>query len=238
MTDLRIEEEFRNLERNAKDIGMKINKKKTQLLVVSPPNGCLMRAELAIGGGETIKSQETLKLVGFTFGRRPGVRDHVDSIGDRFWQKVWMLHHLRRAGFRGQHLYRLYCCYLRTIVEFCSVVYHSLLTKGQEEYLEGLHRNAVRICFGFEAPVDETMTKNGIKTLRARRLRRCNSFIQKATRNPRFQRRWFPLREAGPQWLRNRRAIREERAMMWRRFNSPLSFIRRRANELGIMPEY
>ena len=225
---------FVDLERRAEEIGMKINKKKTQLLIISPRNGCATGASMPMGDNEVVQSQDEMKLVGFTFGDTPGVSKHVEQIRDKFRRKVWMLYHLRKAGFRDYQLYRLYCCYVRTVVEYCSVVYHSLLNKGQEEDLERLHRHAVRICYGSNTDAAVTMTLHGIETLKARRERRCDKFILKAAANPRFRAAWFQRRPESGHHLRRRRNIMEPRAATLRRFNSPLSYIRRRANQLGI----
>lgn len=83
-----------------------------------------------------------------------------------------MLYNLRKASFWGVTIYRLYCCYLWSVMEYCSVVYHSLLTLEQENTLEKLHRLAIRICYGFHKPTEETMAEEGIEELKARRLRR------------------------------------------------------------------
>ena len=71
-----------------------------------------------------------MKLVGFTFGNRPGAGEHVKAIEDKVQSKIWMLYKLRNAGFKGDNLFKLYCCYLRSIIEYCSVVYHPMLTGG------------------------------------------------------------------------------------------------------------
>lgn len=55
---------------------MKINAKKTQLLVISPPNGCKATASIRAGSVE-IQSVSKLKLVGFTLESDPGVGEHV-----------------------------------------------------------------------------------------------------------------------------------------------------------------
>ena len=225
---------FGDLEKRASDIGMKINKKKTQLLVISPPNGCNTDATMPVAGADAVQSQKEMRLVGFLFGDTPGVGRHVEYIRNRFSSKVWMLYHLRRAGFRDGQLFRLYCCYVRTIIEYCSVVYHSLLNKGQEEDLERLHRHAVRVCYGTDGPVGEMMQSLGIETLRARRERRCDKFILKAASNPSFGAKWFQRRPQSGHNLRRRREIVEPRASTNRRFNSPLAFIQRRANQLGV----
>lgn len=54
------------------------------------------------GEGTVIDSVDLLCLVGFIFGDRPGVREHVQALGDRYERKKWMLYHLRDAGFTLQ----------------------------------------------------------------------------------------------------------------------------------------
>ena len=231
--DLQLGRDFENLSGKAEDIGMKINTKKTQLLVISPMNGCDTSAEFTTSTGERVESIPTLKLVGFTFGAKPGAGAHVEAIAEQYQKKKWMLYHLRDAGFKGKQLFCLYCCYVRSGIEYCSVVYHSLLNGLQGERLERLQRHAVRVCFGYDTPVEETMEAQAIQSLKERRVRRCDKFITKAMRSDRFGGKWFPVRGAITWDLRQRRNIQEMAARTVRRFNSPLAFLRRRANEMG-----
>lgn len=231
LSDPVLERAFCDLEVGADAIGMKINKKKTQLLAISPNNGCSTEI-----GDEEVTSQTEMELVGFTFGNTPNVGSHVAQIRDRFRVRIWMLYHLRRAGFRDRKLYRLYCCYLRTVIEYCSVVYHSLLTKGQAEELERIHRQAIRICYGNNDEVCQVMPQEEIETLHARQLRRCDGFIRKAAVNPTFKSKSFQASPMSGHWLRQRRRVFKPRAGTVRMFNSPLSYMRRRANQLGIGP--
>ena len=108
-----------------------------------------------------------------------------------------MLYHLRSVGLRGRQLYRLHCCYVMSWIEYCSAVYHAMLNKGQEEQLESIQRHALRICFGINLPIEELMAENGVETLKARRMRRCDAFTRKAWASPRFGPKWFPPRENG-----------------------------------------
>ena len=114
-----------------------------------------------------------------------------------------MPYHLRDSGFKGRQLFRLYCCYIRSIIEYCSVAYHALLSRGQEEHLERLQRHAIRLCFGHVRPVEDIMSKECIESLRDRRLRRADAFIRKSVANPRFGPRRFPARGDVPWGLRH-----------------------------------
>ena len=234
MSGLSLKEDFETLNGRAEDIGMKINAKKTQLLVISPPNGYVHSASIE-SGSAVVHSVERLKLVGFTLGNRPDAGEHVRAIEDKIRRKVWMLFKLRSAGIRGVLLYKLYCCYLRSIIEYCSVVYHSMLTGRQAWDLERLQRLAVRVCFGTDDETDVIMAANAIDTLEERRARRCDAFLRKAFFHPRFGTEWFPQRSDVRMTLRERRMVEETRATSNRRFNSPLAFLKRRANDLGLV---
>ena len=85
--------DFTRLSDRAEDIGMKINAKKTQLLVVSPPNGCTTTASFRTGDGVDVASVDMMKLVGFTFGSDPGVSAYVEAMINKFKNKIWMLYH-------------------------------------------------------------------------------------------------------------------------------------------------
>ena len=76
--NLALEADFDCLAGRAEEIGMKINAKKTQLLVISPQNGCITINPG--GGGELIQSVERMKLVGFTFGDSPSAGPHVEAL--------------------------------------------------------------------------------------------------------------------------------------------------------------
>ena len=175
-----------------------------------------------------------MKLVGFTFGSDPGAGAHVESIEEQYKRRKWMLYHLMEAGIRGRQLYRLYCCYIRSLIEYCSPVYHALLNGGQEQQLERLQRHAVRVCFGCRVPVEESMRANSIETLKERRVKRCDAFITRARNNPRFSQDWFPRREEIPWELRRRRDFQETQASTLRRHNSPLAYMRRRLNKIEL----
>ena len=78
------------------------------------------------------------------------------------------------------------------------------------------------------------MAEEGIEELRARRLRRRDAFLKKALASPQFGASWFPPREVRT-GLRRPRQIMESRSSTWRRFNSPLEGLRRRANKLDLI---
>ena len=88
----------------AAEIGMKVNCQKTQLLLISPPNGFNNNAYISIQG-QKISSGQKLKLLGFVFGNEPNVSEHVAEIKLKFRTRFWSLIHLRNSGFKGDELF-------------------------------------------------------------------------------------------------------------------------------------
>ena len=85
------------------EIGMKINTSKTQLMVISPPNGCNSSAIIKVRGA-VVESATAMKLIGFHFGESPGAEAHAVQLRNKFRRKIWIIYHLREAGLKG-HLY-------------------------------------------------------------------------------------------------------------------------------------
>ena len=67
----------------ATEIGMRVNGKKTQLLLISPPNGYEDTAFITMQA-DKITSTKKLKLLGFVFGSEPNVKEHVEEIKKKF----------------------------------------------------------------------------------------------------------------------------------------------------------
>lgn len=152
----------------------------------------------------------------------------------RFRTRVWLLHHLREAGIKEDKLFSLFCVYIRAILEYCSPVFHPMLSVGQAHKLERLQRHTARICYGPQQSISTLINAKGIQTLAERRIARTDRFIAKTCTDPRFGPKWFTRRPQDQYGLRNRRTFEETPAKTTRLFNSPLHFFARRANELGL----
>ena len=216
----------------AEEIGMKVNGKKTQLLMISPPNGYVNSSFINIQG-QRIKSINEMKLLGFVFGSEPNVSAHVESIKKKFKSRFWSLIHLKRSGISGDDLFKLFNVFIRPVIEFCSVIYHPLLTKKQSSTLERMQRQATRLAYGWDISYQDICAIKGITTLEERRTNYIDCFVRKTLQNPRFSNSWFPLRDRDQHNIRDRKIYQETRSRTQRYYNSPLSFLRRRANYLN-----
>ena len=128
-------------------------------------------------------------------------------------------------------LVEIYKSSLRPILEFCSVVYHSMVLKEQCEALERLQRWVLRVIYGFEVTMEECFEKSRLETLECSRLKRIR-FAVKAATDENFLKKWFPTWENEHEInLRHKKKYIEFGAKTNRLYNSLLHYMRRLLNE-------
>ena len=95
-----------------------------------------------------------------------------------------------------------------------------------------MRKQAAKLAYGFNIDYHSLCQLKGIESLKTRREKYIDRFVMKSMSNTRFNDDWFPLRDQGQMEIRNRRNIAETRARTARYYNSPLAYMRRRANDL------
>ena len=86
---------------------MKINKEKTQLLCVSDLRQSNINAHI-VAEETKIESLDRMKILGFIFGKDPGVSEHINYIVSKFNRSLWILIHLKRAGIADSVLLEVF----------------------------------------------------------------------------------------------------------------------------------
>ena len=95
-----------------------------------------------------------------------------------------------------------------------------------------MQMQAVKLAYGYNRSYADLCQAHGIELLKKRREDRVDKFVTKTLKNEKYKERWFQERNyEGPE-IRNVRSIVETRARTMRYYNSPLAYMRRRANEL------
>lgn len=218
---------FRSISSRAEDKGMVVNSLKTQLLVVSDALNYTPRAYILDRDQNRIDCKDSMKVLGFTFGKKPTMHLHVDTIVKKIRRNYWKLRLLKKFGFNEEELVKTYKSHILPGADYLDVVYHSSLTDEMDERLEQAQVGALRAIFGYKLSARKLREKAVVTTLRNRRVAHCDKFAAKCVTSPRFS-HWFPLREArtgrtGEKYL-------EYYARCDRLKNSPIFFMRRRLN--------
>ena len=126
---------------------MKVNALKTQMLCVSDALGSTSEAFIVDSAGNEIRSGGGIKMLGFHLGQRPTVSVHVEALRRRFRQRAWILNHLKHSGFNKEELARVYRVIVRPVADYMAVVYHSMLSDREDEIIERLQSQALKIIY-------------------------------------------------------------------------------------------
>ena len=209
--------------------GMKVNSSKTNALLISELKSYVPEAFFFDSAGQKIKTKEHLKVLGVHFSSTPDMQAQVKDIRRKFNSRMWVLRHLAHRGFTAEDLLAVYKSTLLPCHDYCSVVYHSSLTKYQSDQLERLQAQALKCIYGYQYSYRELLLMTNLKTLRDRREDRCTKFAVKSLNNPALA-GWFPTNNN--RTGRHGKTYQEFFARPSRLQNSPLFDLRRRLNNL------
>ena len=174
-------------------------------------------AEFYTEKGEKLTTTDELKILGFRFGSRPNCTAHVDGIKRSFRGRYWLLIHLKQHHFSEEELLTAYKSMIRPLAEYCSVVFHSMLTDQQDEQIERLQSTALRYIYGYGPSYTAMREMSGLTTLRNRKVAACDKFARACAASPRFG-DWFS--EARATRTRHKAPYLEQYAKCERLFNS------------------
>ena len=121
---------------------------------------------------------------------------------------------------------------VRPVAEYCSVVFHPLITASDSHELERIQIQALKGIFGFQISYANLLIKSGLDRLDHRREARFVKFAEKASEDKRFA-SWFPLRlYRGSMATRKNEKYKVYKSTTERYLNSPLNAMRKKLNEL------
>ena len=186
---------YRHVTKKAVGRGMKINSSKTKLLCISDALSYSPEAEIRDLNGSLLVTTpgDCLKMLGFHFSSKPNVTKHIEVLKKRFRSRLWILIHLKNAGFNREELVRVYKVVLRPVHDYLCTVYHSMMTDAQDEEVERLQAHALKYIFGWKQSYVQLRALADVETLRARRIALSDKFAQKCLGSTRFS-KWFPLK--------------------------------------------
>ena len=175
--------------------------------------------------GERICSESKLKICGFNFEERPDATEHFKAMKLSFNKRVWSIRHLKRAGFKGADLLKLYESLVRPVLDFCVPAYHSLLSAEQSGELEKMQSRVLKL-------INDGGDNFEIESLQERRKRLIDKFALKIANSPLFSERWLKIKNRNNYGTRKEEKYEIKRAKTRRMQRNPLNYITMRLNEL------
>ena len=141
------------------------------------------------------------KVLGVWVGEDPSCWErNTREIVKRTYANMSMPTKLKYAGLSRKKLINIYCLFIRSSAEYCSVVWHANLTQAQTNTIERLQVVSLKIILGRDCPIKEdghfdyveAMIICQLEPLFLRRQRRMLDFGKKCLKHKSLN-RLFPL---------------------------------------------
>ena len=166
---------------------MLVNPAKIQLLCISPAINRDVSSYISLDQGGKIESCDEIIVLGFKFWKRPTVAAHVDFIKTKMRTRSWIVRHLKQAGIPAKDILTVFSSSIRSVIEYASPAYHSLLFGCQSEDLEKMQRRALKVAYGYRTSYSRALELSGLSRLDAQRGDIFHRFSRKVQANSAFK---------------------------------------------------
>ena len=175
---------------------MKVNVDKTNYMIFS-------RAKVDFGTRlmyNNVKLDRVMetKIVGVWLQSDMKWGKNTRELARKAYSRVSMLTKLKYVGVSIEDLIDIYVLFIRSVIEYCAVVWHSSLTIELARSLEMVQKTCLRVILGESyVSYSAALEMCSLDTLFSRREDRCLSFALKCLKHPDLRRK-FPLNKNNP----------------------------------------
>ena len=204
---------------------LKLNPSKCQAIQVcfskTPPNLIDLRI-----GTDSIPYVSEAKVLGLWLQSDLKWSVHIQKLLEKANKKMFLLRTLKRFGFGPSELSAVYTGYIRPVLEYADVIWHSGLTRIHSDEIESIQRRACKTILGHHsASYDDNLKVCNLETLEDRRLTHCIQFAQTLSNNSRTCSLLPPTRfEQHRRQLRKSQKLSQIRCRTTRFKKSPIPF--------------
>ena len=141
--DTRVQEHLNFVQNWTKNNLMKINSSKSNYQVFSRSKENFA-TRLTINN-EKIDRKSIVKILGVWLTEDAGCWEkNVSEICKKAYGRISMLTKLKYAGVTIEDLIEIYCLFVRSCAEYCSVVFHSSMTQEQSKKIENIQKTSLK----------------------------------------------------------------------------------------------
>ena len=122
--------------------------------------------------------------------------------------------------------------YIRSVAEYCAVVFHASLTLEESQKLEMIQKTCLKVILGdMFVSYTAALEMCGLQTLAERRKKRCLDFALKCAKHPKME-KLFPLKkEKSTHYLRQKEIFEVNFASTTSYKNSAVPYCQRLLNQ-------
>ena len=128
----------------------------------------------------------------------------------------------------------MYKLFIRSIAEYCSVLYHSSITQAQSDKIETIQKTSLNVILADNyVSYEAALEMCNIQTLKARREKRCLDFALKCLKHPQ-NKLIFPVNDKKSSYnnvLRKTEPFKVNFASTQQYMNSTIPYCQRKLNQ-------
>ena len=172
---------------------MKINESKTSYMIFTRAKADFV-TRLHVDNSKLDQMHET-KICGVWLTEDLKWEKNTREITKKAFARMSILTKLKYVGVPSEDLVDIYVLMIRSLTEYCSVVWHSRLTVEQTNKLERIQKICLKVILGDSyTRYSEALDMCSLVSLHQRREDRCLSFARKCLQHP-LNKRLFPLNQ-------------------------------------------
>ena len=225
----RVFQALQDTENYAKENNMKINYKKTKLMIFNPSRTKDFCPKFSFNDNE-LEIVEQTKLLGLIVRSDLSWTTNTEYMVKRANKKLWCLKRLKNLGAKTKDLLEVYFKQIRSLLEYSVAVWHPNLTKLDSRKIERVQKSALSIILGQKYDsYKSALLELNLETLFTRRIKLCKNFAIKAQKHPKFT-KWFKSNNKMSVTRKKRQQFCEVYYRTERFKRSPISYLTRTLN--------
>ena len=162
---------------------MALNKSKTKFMVINFTKKFQFNTRITLDG-VSLEEVNECKLLGKTVNNQLTWHQNTESMIKKANTRMLILHKLYEFNLPADEMVNIYILFIRSIVEYCCVVWHNSITEEESNHIERVQKIALRIILNEDyTDYSSALELSGIETLKQRRTRLSHNFAKKCIKS-------------------------------------------------------
>ena len=147
---------------------MKLNEVKSNYLVFSRSKEPF--ATRLTMNSVTLERKSVTKILGMWISEDLSWSKNCQEMAKKAYSRLSLITKLKYVGVNRNDLIDIYILFIRSVTEYCAVVFHSSLTQKESEKIERIQKTCLKIILGDEyLDYSNALYLCGLQTLKERR---------------------------------------------------------------------
>jgi hypothetical protein len=157
------------IERVARSKLMKLNGKKTNVMIVLPQRAPWEPVfELDIGDDVVSESQKSLGILGMQLSRDLSTAENTDMRVKVATSRIWLINYLKERGVEKDDLVSIYTSLIWSVMEYGLRCFGPMMSGLEISRMERVQRLVLRGVFDWNLSYEDALKRSGLATIKAR----------------------------------------------------------------------